>query len=156
MAVTVPEVMAILQGVVKDALTYYVFGHEILVSAVTAIISDVTVYNNDYWPATTLSTRATLVDLLIKYESAMEVMSIPTMGQQMISGVTYSTLQLSVSKGAAFTDQVEKVKVSLDLRRDKIRRMLQDGADTDMDDGIGEDYWTDGLERYDVDTTPTI
>lgn len=154
MVVTVADVVTLLQGqIATPGVSYYIFGHEITSASISALIADLTAYNNEYWPTNILTTKAALVDLLTKYEVAMELMGIQVMGQLMISGFSYNTLDLSVSKGQDFSDKTMKVREALKLRWDKIRRMLQDDVEYDSNLFMGEGTW-EGLDMFDNDTIP--
>jgi hypothetical protein len=150
--VTVADVVTLLQGqIATPGVSYYIFGHEVTSASISMLITDLTAYNVEYWPASILTTKAALIDILTRYEVAMEVMGIQVMGQLMISGFSYSTLELSVSKGADFSEKSNRVREALKLRWDKIRRMLQDDVEYDSNLFMGEGTW-EGLETFDNDT----
>jgi len=153
MVVSVSDVVTLLQGKVVSPTSFFIFGHEVDMATIQALITDITAYENEYWDTATLTLKPALVDMLIKYEAAMEVMGIDVMGQLMISGFSYNTLQLSVSKGQNFTDNTNRVRENLKLRWDKIRRMLQDSTATDTNMDIGPETW-EGLAAHDADTIP--
>ena len=154
MVVSVADVITVLNGsVAVPGTSYYIYGHIITSAAISAIITDITACENASWDAGVLTANPTLIDMLIKYEAAMEVMGIDVMGQLMQSGVTYSILQLSVSKGGAFTEQTTNVINSLMSRWNRIRHILQDDVDSDANMDMGEDFWT-GLDQFSNDTIP--
>jgi hypothetical protein len=150
--VSVADVVTLLQGqVASPGVSYYIFGHEVTSASISMLIADLTAFNAEYWPTSILTTKAALIDMLIRYEVAMEVMGIEVMGQLMLSGFSYNTLELSVSKGQDFSDKTMKVRETLKLRWDRIRRMLQDNVEYDSNLFMGEGTW-EGLETFDNDT----
>jgi hypothetical protein len=158
MVVTVAQIVIQLQGVEYDPpapiTEYYIFGHRVTVAAIEQWIADMTAFHNEYWDASILSTKAALIDLLIRYDVCFNVMGVPVMGTLMISGVSYHLLENKVDKGDAFTKQVQEVANRLYGQYSRVRGLLQDNISTDVDMTMGEESWQEIDELFPADSIP--
>ena len=156
MAITKAQVDAILASYVDLVTDHtYLYGHQISQAKIAAITDSCVAFHNEYWSDGVLTDKEALVIQVAVLDTLLELMGLHVLSQLMQSGVTYSTLQLSVTKGGTFTEQTKENIQALTLRRDRFIRMLQDSAEVDANTDLGQDYWTNGLDKYDVDDTPT-
>ena len=100
MTVTVADVVLLLNGVPNATATGFLFyGHDIATTTIQQAIDLSTRYWVEYLTAGVISDKPLLVDDLILYYAALRIVAGNIMGMLMLSGFSYSTLQLSVQKG---------------------------------------------------------
>ena len=144
MTVTVSDVVIFLSGTLNGAGTgYTIYGHDVLTTSITQKIGLSTRYWEAFMTASVLTQSAQLVDDLILHDVAFRIVYCDIMGALMVSGFSYSTLQLSVNLGN-FPQIVQDMATSLLAAVRNYINILSTSGDTydvtSTEDDICTDY----------------
>ena len=123
---SVSDVVTLLNGVLNPSGTGYLFfGHDVSTASIQQQITFSTAFWQEWYSAGVQSAKATLLDHLIIYDAALRIVGIHVLGALMVSGFSYSVIELSVQKGN-FPEIVKSTIQSLIREVERLKHLLAD------------------------------
>jgi len=154
LAVTVSDVVIKLNGETSDGgVTYDIFGHNITSESIEREIARRTRFYGKYFSESVQSAEPLLFDDVILLDVCLRILSQMIMGILMLSGFSYSTLELNINK-SNFPDMVKNTALGLLHELNDYISLLTADASGDASTDLGEDNWQNGLDKYDQDSWP--
>ena len=138
---SVADVVILLNGIPNPSATGYIFwGHDVTTASIPQAIDFSTAFWQEWFSTATQTAKATLFDHLIIYDSALRVVGLHVMGGLMVSGFSYSVIELTVTKGN-FPDIVKSTISSLIREAERLKHLLADrGSSYTIEVEYSEDF----------------